>query len=152
MRRERRSEGSKLTKTEVKHRAKLSQSMRNNDKKTHNQCAESVTGQIKMQKQGQTSKENSINESMRTERRNASQSAPKQRSSAKENSHTMHKQPSSGHSINRNTEKTNRQHVGKSLGAGGADFVGIKVDARDRCIDLQRHAGNAIVSMVTGGG
>ena len=46
--------------------------------------------------------------------------------------------------------KTNRQHVGKSLGAGGAYFVGIKVDARDRCIDLQRHAGNAIVSMVTG--
>ena len=60
-------------------------------------------------------------------------------------------QPRIGHSINRNTEKTNRQHVGKSLGAGGADFVGIKVDARDRCIDLQRHAGNAIVSMVTGG-
>ena len=80
------------------------------------------------------------------------QNGPKRGSDVKKNSHTIHKQPRIGHSINRNTEKTNRQHVGKSLGAGGADFVGIKVDARDRFIDLQRHAGNAIVSMVTGRG
>ena len=47
--------------------------------------------------------------------------------------------------------KTNRQHVGKRLGTGGANVVASKVDARNRCVDLQRHAGNATVSMVTGG-
>ena len=50
-----------------------------------------------------------------------------------------------------NGKKTNRQHVGKSLGTGGADTVVCKVDASNRRVDLQRHAGNAIVSMVTGG-
>ena len=68
------------------------------------------------------------------------QRAPKRGSDVKENSNTVHKQPRSGQQISPKTEKANRQHVGKSLSTGVADFVAPKDDARDRGIDLKREA------------
>ena len=50
-------------------------------------------------------------------------------------------------------ERTNRQHIGKSLGTGVADVVGKKIDAHDGLIDLQNKTGhkkNAVWSTVTG--
>ena len=73
---------------------------------------------------------------MRRQRRSGCQRARKQGSDVKR----KFAQPRSGHPINPKTEKTYRQHVGKSLGTGIADVVGPKVNTRDGLVDLQGHA------------
>ena len=88
--------------------------MRVHDKKTHNQRAKSVAGKSKCTKTGVE-----CQAKLAYYAQTASQQTPKQPKD----------------------ERTNRQHVGKSLGTGVADVVVPKVDASDGCVDLQKYAG-----------